>query len=526
MSAEGEALELLSVAQMGDADRRAIAGGVPGIDLMDAAGRAVADAARQAHITAGRGSIVILCGPGNNGGDGFVAARVLSGQGRDVALFLLGPVTRLKGDAALAAERWTGPIGAACDVLLNDASVVIDALFGAGLDRDLEGEARALVEKVNCWRAQTGGAVVAVDVPSGVDGDTGQVRGVAIYADVTVTFFRSKPGHLLLPGRTLCGQIECAQIGIPASVLEMIQPRTFCNAPALWRAGLPAPAADGHKYTRGHALVLSGPMHRTGAARLSARGALRGGAGLVTLASPRDALAVNAAHLTAIMLTPCDGAAELVGILQDRRFNALVMGPGGGVGQVMRDCVLAALSSADSGRGIVLDADALTSFVGAADILAGAIRGFPGSVVLTPHDGEFNRLFKTSSRLPDSNPEADESFSQALRAPSKLTRAREAARLTGAIVVIKGADTVVAHPDGRAAIANDLPPWLATAGSGDVLAGLIAANLACGAPAFEAACAGVWMHGAAARAFGPGLIAEDIAEQMPKVFRDLYWPVR
>jgi hydroxyethylthiazole kinase-like uncharacterized protein yjeF len=226
------------------------------------------------------------------------------------------------------------------------------------------------------------------------------------------------------------------------------------------------------------------------------------------------------------MLTPCDGAADLVSILQDRRFNALVMGPGGGVGQAMRDCVLAALSSGETGRGVVLDADALTSFVGAADMLAGAIRAFPGSVVLTPHDGEFNRLFKASARLSDSNSEAGESLSQALRAPSKLTRARAAARLTGAIVVLKGADTVVAHPDGRAAIANDLPPWLATAGSGDVLAGLIAANLARGAPAFEAASAGVWMHGAAARAFGPGLIAEDIAEQMPKVFLDLYSPVR
>ena len=398
--------------------------------------------------------------------------------------------------------------------------------FGAGLDRDLDGEARAVVEKVNAWRDQTGGAVVAVDVPSGVDGDTGQVRRVAVTGDVTVTFFRPKPGHLLLPGHTLCGRLECAQIGISTSVLDAIQPSTFRNAPALWRTSLPAPAADGHKYSRGHALVLSGPMHRTGAARLAARGALRGGAGLVTIASPRDALGVNAAHLTAVMLTPCDGAAELVSMLQDRRFNALVLGPGAGVGQAMRDCVLAALSLADSGRGIVLDADALTSFAGAADVLAAAINAFPGKVVLTPHDGEFSILFRVLSRYSDSNSETDESLSQGLRAISKLVRARAAAQLTGAVVVLKGADTVVAHPDGRAAIAHDLPPWLATAGSGDVLAGLIAANLARGAPAFEAACAGVWMHGAAARAFGPGLVAEDIPEQMPRVFRELYAPLR
>ncbi|MDP2356115.1 MAG: NAD(P)H-hydrate dehydratase [Beijerinckiaceae bacterium] len=526
MFEDHEALALLSVAEMGEADRRAIAGGVAGIDLMEAAGRAVAEAARRAHDAAGRGQIVILCGPGNNGGDGFVAARVLAAQGRDVALFLLGPMTRLKGDAALAAKQWTGAVGAASDTLSNDATVVVDALFGAGLDRDLDGEARALVEKVNLWRAQSGGAVVAVDVPSGLDGNSGQVRGVAISADVTVTFFRPKPGHLLLPGRTLCGRVECAQIGIPAAVLEIIQPRTFRNAPALWLPSLPPPETDGHKYRRGHALVLCGPMHRTGAARLVARGALRGGAGLVTLASPRDALAVNAAHLTAIMLTPCEGAAELVGILQDRRFNALVLGPGGGVGQPMRDCVLAALSSGDSGRGVVLDADALTSFAGAADVLGAAVGVFPGKVVLTPHDGEFARLFRYSSRLPDSKSEVVGAVSQDVRALSKLTRARAAAELTGAVVVLKGADTVVAHPDGRASIAHDLPPWLATAGSGDVLAGLIAANLARGAQAFEAACAGVWMHGAAARAFGPGLIAEDIAEQMPQVFRDLYAPVR
>lgn len=519
--AVAEPLELLTVAQMGEADRRTIAGGVRGIALMEAAGRAVADAARRAQGTAG-GRIVVLCGPGNNGGDGFVAARILHLQGRDVSLGLLGDRARLKGDAALAARGWKGPVADAAMVPLEGASLVVDALFGAGLDRDLGGAARALVERVNQWRAATGGRVVAVDVPSGLDGNTGQPRGAAIEADVTVTFFRLKPAHLLLPGRTLCGRIERAEIGIPASVLSDIRPQAFRNAPALWRASLPAPSAEGHKYSRGHALVLSGPMHRTGAARLAARGALRGGAGLVTLASPREALAVNAAHLTAIMLAPCDGAGELTALLSDRRFNAVVMGPGAGIGEDLRACVLAALLGGEKGRGLVLDADALTSFSGAADVLGEAVRAFPGEVVLTPHDGEFARLFRSSARLPDSNSQAVESLSEGLRSPSKLARARAAAALTGAIVLLKGADTVVAHPDGRAAIADDLPPWLATAGSGDVLAGLVAACLARGAPAFEAACAGVWMHGAAARAFGPGLIAEDLPEQMPRVLAQLY----
>ncbi|MBX9757302.1 MAG: NAD(P)H-hydrate epimerase, partial [Beijerinckiaceae bacterium] len=275
-SAVAEPLELLSVAQMGEADRLAIAGGAPGIDLMEAAGRAVADAARRAQAgTSGR--ILVLCGPGNNGGDGFVAARILREQGRDVALALLGDKARLKGDAALAAKRWKGAVEPASAKRFEGVGVVIDALFGAGLDRDLDGPARALVEAVNLWRAAGGGRVVSVDVPSGLDGNTGQVRGATIAADVTVTFFRLKPGHLLLPGRVLCGRVERAEIGIPASVLGAIGPRTSRNAPALWRAHLPPPAIDGHKYARGHALVLSGPMHRTGAARLAARGALRGG---------------------------------------------------------------------------------------------------------------------------------------------------------------------------------------------------------------------------------------------------------
>lgn len=522
MHSDAQPLELLGVAEMGEADRRTIAGGVPGIELMEAAGRAVADAARREHAAAGGGRIVVLCGPGNNGGDGFVAARLLAAQGRDVALHLLGAASRLRGDAALAAKRWTGAVGAAAHADLDGASVVVDALFGAGLDRDLDGPARALVERVNAWRAATGGRVVAVDVPSGLDGDTGQARGAAIEADATVTFFRLKPGHLLLPGRMLCGRVERADIGIPASVLADLRPATFLNAPRLWRASLPAPSALGHKYSRGHALVLSGPMHRTGAARLAARGALRGGAGLVTIASPRDALAVNAAHLTAIMLAPCDGAAELSGLLQDRRFNAVVLGPGGGVGQAMRDSVLAALGSGAQGRGFVLDADALTSFAGAADVLAQAVRGAQGPVVLTPHDGEFARLFNNSRHISNPAPEVLESLSQELASPSKLVRARAAARLAGAVVLLKGADTVVAHPDGRASVARSLPPWLATAGSGDVLAGLVAANLARGAPAFEAASAAVWMHGAAARVFGPGLVAEDLPEQMPKVLAALY----
>lgn len=494
------AIELLTNAQMGEADRLTIAGGIAGIDLMDRAGAAVADAAGQA-MREGARNIAILCGPGNNGGDGFVAARLLKGMGFQVAVGLLGQREKLVGDAALAAQAWTGRIGSAALVDLDGTDLVIDALFGAGLARDLDGRARALVERLNDWRRQTSKPVVAVDVPSGLDGDSGQVRGVCVEADVTVTFFRLKPAHFLLPGRELCGRVVLAQIGIAADVLSEITPRTFLNEPALWRVALPRIGASGHKYARGHTLVVSGPIHQTGAARMSAMGALRAGAGLVTLASPRDALAVNASHLTAIMLTPCDNAQEFATLLADARKNVVVIGPGAGVTPRTRAVVQTALA-ASSSPALVLDADALTCFAGEADALAQAARTRNGAVILTPHAGEFARLFPS-------------------KGASKLDEARDAARSSGATVVYKGADTVVAHPDGRASIARNAPPWLATAGSGDMLAGMIAGLLAQNMPAFEAACAGVWMHGEAARKFGPGLIAEDLPAMLPAVWQGL-----
>jgi len=508
-------IELLTSHEMGRADQLTIAAGTPGIVLMQAAGAAVADCARSALQRRGGRRALVLCGPGNNGGDGYVAARILASEGFEVVVGALVDPAALCGDAALAAQAWTGETltGETRPIAQLDyagASVVIDALFGAGLSRDLDGEARAAVELLNNWREQSG-YVIAVDAPSGLDCDTGQIRGACVTADETITFLRLKPGHLLLPGRALCGRIACARIGISGDVLETIAPRTFANTPELWRAHLPAPRTEAHKYDRGHALVLSGAMHRTGAARLAARGALRCAAGLVTLASPREALAVNASHLTAIMLTPCDNAHELGEILSDRRINALVLGPGGGIGEPMRAMVLAALAAPAQGRSIILDADALTSFEGRLRELAEAIKASQTAAILTPHDGEFARLFGEDS------PSRQDS-------PSRLERARTGARLSGGIVLLKGADTVVAHPDGRAAIHGEAPPWLATAGSGDVLAGLVAGCLAQGAPAFEAACAAVWLHGAAARAFGPGLIAEDLPEAMPGVWR-AFWGV-
>jgi ADP-dependent NAD(P)H-hydrate dehydratase / NAD(P)H-hydrate epimerase len=494
-------IELLTNSEMADADRRTIAGGVSGIRLMEHAGEAVADAVRVRFRPDSR--IVVVAGPGNNGGDGFVAARLLAERGYRVEVALVGEIARLKGDAALAAKAWPGSVMKAEPSALDGAHLIIDALFGAGLDRPVEGLPLAMIEAMNARAVP----VVAVDLPSGVNGNSGAVMGLAVDATQTVTFFRKKPGHMLLPGRLYCGAITIADIGISAGVLAEIRPQTFDNVPPLWAGHFPRPQHGGHKYDRGHAVVASGPSWSTGAARLAARGALRAGAGLVTIVSPREALAVNAASNIAIMVRPVDGADELTRFLSDRRLNAFAIGPGMGVGEETCVHVLAALAGE---RAVVLDADAITSFAGEPERLARALveRAHAGhGAVLTPHEGEFSRFF---GALDDRT-----------KVGTKLERARLAAKLVDAIVLLKGADTVVAAPDGRAAIASNAPAYLATAGAGDVLTGITLGLLAQGMPPFEAAAAAVWLHGQAACSFGPGLISEDLPECLPKVYQAL-----
>ena len=501
-------IELLTTAEMAAADRLAIAAGTPGIELMENAGRAVADAVVRMPLWS-PSPICIVAGPGNNGGDGFVCARVLAERGYPVRLLLLGDRAKLTGDAAAAAARWSGPVEPATPGALQGCGLIVDALFGAGLDRPVEGTARAMIEAINAL----GATIIAVDLPSGINGTSGAVMGAAVKASVSVTFFRRKPGHILLPGRLHCGPVEVAAIGIPDTVLDQVRPATFANAPALWADVFPVPQPGGHKYRRGHAVVLSGDQSHTGAARLAARAALRAGAGLVTIASPPAALAVNAASNLAVMVRAVDGAGELAEFLADRRLNAIVLGPGGGVGPALRELVLAALSGE---RAVVLDADALTSFADARDTLFAAIKARGASpTVLTPHEGEFARLFS----------KATETTGNA----SKCERARAAATASGAIVLLKGSDTVVAGPEGRVSIAENAPPWLATAGSGDVLAGFVAGLLAQGMPPFEAASAATWLHGETGSEAGPGLIAEDLPEALRMVYRRLFvdlgaWP--
>lgn len=484
--------EILSVAEMYAADKAAMAAGISGEALMEAAGAGVAQAVASRWPV---GRVTILCGPGNNGGDGFVAARYLEEAGWQVTLALLGERGALKGDAAAMAARWTGEVTALSPESARDADVVVDAVFGAGLARPVDTVVAATLEAVS----ESGHPVVAVDVPSGLNGDTGEVSGTALQATATVTFFRRKTGHLLYPGRALCGELELVDIGIPTSVLQNIDPGTAENGPQLWREHFPVRAEAGHKYQGGHVVVASGGAASSGAAHLGALAALRVGAGLVTVACPKDAVPIHAARTSAIMTAVCDTPDAFAEFLPKRRHNAVLVGPGNGVTPATRQNVLAALQS---DLACTLDADALTVFEAKPEDLFEAISG---SCVLTPHEGEFSRLFGT----------ADDAGG------GKLVRARHAAEASGAVVLLKGVDTVVAAPDGRAAINTNAPPSLATAGSGDVLAGLVAGLTARGMPPFEASCAAVWLHGEMGRQLGPGLIADDLPEVLPTVLAAL-----
>lgn len=478
---------LLTPGQMYAADEAATKAGVSGQTLMEAAGVAVAQAviARWAPCP-----VSVLCGPGNNGGDGFVAARHLRDAGWPVRLGLLGAPGALSGDAAHHAGLWVGAIEPLSPTLLDGAGLVIDALFGAGFSRPLDGVAADTISAL----AGSGLPVCAVDVPSGLDGERGTAPGPVVQACLTVTFFRKKTGHVLLPGRILCGDVVVADIGIPDAVLDAIQPRCFENDPALWLHRFPWPSVDAHKYQRGHALVVGGRV-MTGAARLAAMACARVGAGLVTVAAPLLSWPVYASALTSIMVHPVRESGSLGDILADARINVVVLGPGAGISDLTRRQALQVLQGE---RAVVLDADAISVFGNDPQIFFDAIQG---PCVLTPHDGEFSRIFPGEG--------------------SRLERTLNAARLSGAVVVLKGADTVIAAPDGRAVINSNAPPQLATGGTGDVLAGMTAGLIAQGMEPFDAAVAAVWLHGEAARLFGIGLISEDLPGMLPRVLRRL-----
>lgn len=470
---------------MARADATAIAGGIPGIDLMEAAGRAVAEAVLERHLPR---PVLVLCGPGNNGGDGFVAARHLHAAGWPVRLALLGDRGALRGDAAWAAQGWKGPAEVPNLDLLDGHPLIVDALFGAGLGRPIDGIAGELIDRMNV----EGLHVIAVDVPSGLQGDSGEVMGRAPIAECTVTFFRAKSGHYSIEGLRRCGMLRVADIGIDASVLQTISPQLWLNAPGLWQENFRHRNRGVHKYARGHLTVLGGAM-ATGAARLAALAGRRAGAGLVTIATPRAAMAIYQAAEPGNLIAEIEDGAGFARLLADERRNAILVGPGSGLNERTRGAVAAALAT---GRQVVLDADAITVFAASPESLFEMIRG---PVLMTPHEGEFRRLFPDLSTV-----------------PGKVERVRRAARQSGATILLKGPDTVVAAPDGRAVINVHAPPTLATAGSGDVLAGLAGGLIAQGLSPLAAGTAAAWLHGDCAFRFErPGLIAEDLIGRIP-----------
>jgi len=478
--------EILSVAEARAADRTVETHGVASLTLLENAGASVARAVAERFEPQ---PVLVLCGPGLNGGDGYVAARELQARGYSVRIAALAEPRG--GDALHARRAWGGPVEPlATD--LKEARLVIDALFGAGLGRPLDGAAAGTLEACEA----RGLPIVAVDLPSGLPGDADKPLGYAPKCRLTVTFHRKKPAHVLHPARTFCGDVVVADIGIPAAATPEV--KLWENLPDLWLDKFHWPAPDAHKHARGRLGVVSGGLSHTGAARMAARAGLRAGAGLVKLFCPLDAVSLNAPHLEAVMLQGFDTDQDLGEAAS--ALDAAVIGPAAGLG----DPTIANLFAlARTGAALVVDADALTVFREDPEELFAVL---DRDDVLTPHAGEFERVFP--GLLAGS--------------PERIAATRAAAVKAQSVVLLKGPDTVVAAPDGRASVNTTTSRWLATAGSGDVLAGIIGSLLAQGMGSFEAASAGAWLHGAAAAHAGPGLIAEDLPELLAPVLRELY----
>jgi hydroxyethylthiazole kinase-like uncharacterized protein yjeF len=509
---------LLTPAEMQAVDAAAIASGASSMLLMERAGKAVAEHAAsllQSHGVSRSSDILILCGPGNNGGDGYVAARLLASEGYVVRIVQTAPIADSSSDAATAALAWPGGVTAlngtdepgGIEALLGKPALVIDAIYGAGLSRDVDGRVAHLIEAVSDLDALK----LAVDMPSGLDGESGQVRGTAMQVDATVTFHLLKSGHVLLPGRELCGIVHLADIGIPSSAMALIDPALRRNTPALFSNAATMPKSDAHKFSRGLAIGLSGGPWQTGAIRLAATAALRAGAGIVKIVSPKAALPIHAAHLTSVMLIEAGTAKEISDVLSDKRITAVLFGPGGGTDRYAKSRLSEILRVSGP---IVLDADAITMLAADPGKGCAQLKARRGPTIITPHEGEFERLFPDLAMQP-SRRDASASSRGKASAASKVERARLAADRTGSIVVFKGPDTVIAAPGGQAAINDHTSPNLATAGSGDVLAGIITGLLASGSAPFDAACAGVWLHGEAGLSRGRGTIAEDLVCAIP-----------
>ncbi len=489
-------LEVLSNAEMQAADKKAISSGIAGEKLMETAGKAVTDEiVRRFKKT----NILIACGPGNNGGDGFVIARLLKSKGWTVKVGLLGEASDLKGDALFMHKKLAKAkikCAALSPALISGCSLAVDAIFGTGLKKEIKGEAKKFIDALN----KSGIGVIAVDIPSGINGDNGEVMEVAVKADITVTFAKKKYGHLMLPGKAYAGEVVVTDIGITEKHIGKIN--AWENNPDLWFYAFPFPRISMHKYSRGHAVIVGGGTKKCGASKLASLAALRIGAGLVTIACPEDALPVYAVSAFSVMTEPVNDAQDFAKFIEDTRKNALLIGPGAGINALTKEYVMIAL---EQRKAFVMDADALSvfsdPFTNDAETLFATIKKTKTPVVLTPHEGEFSKLFR--KHIDHDMP--------------KIERAKVAAEISGAVVLLKGADTVIAAPDGRVVINSNAPAYLATAGSGDVLAGMITGLLAQGMDAFTAAAAACWIHGEAAGYFGIGLISSDLPDIIPEV---------
>lgn len=483
--------ELLSSSQAKELDKQTMDEGVSGEALMETAG---AKCVQEIEKNFEKAKTLVMAGTGNNGGDGFVIARILQEKGWDVSLGLFGQLEKLKGEAKIAADKYEGKVKNLYDLDPGEFDLVVDSIFGTGLVRNIEGELAGYFKKVEM-------PVFAVDMPSGVCSDTGELKGCALKVETTVTFQRKKLGQVLMPGREYCGKVIVHDIGLSEEVIQKMGIDIFENEPSLWLERFPWPERGDNKYSKGHAVIVGGGVEATGAARLSAASAeasLRAGAGLVTVVCDSESLKIYAQSLTAVMTKVVDEIEGFKEILADERKNAVLIGPGAGVNEKTKEMVLAPL---EAGKDVVLDADSLTVFKDNPQELFEAIKRSKVQVVMTPHEGEFKRLFDFDGE--------------------KTERVRKASELSGSVVLLKGADTVIAELDGKVAINDNAPPTLATAGSGDVLAGIIVGLIAQGMNGFDAACAGAWIHGEAANKFGPGLIAEDLPDLIPEVLKDL-----
>jgi NAD(P)H-hydrate epimerase len=485
-------VEILSAQQMREADNLTIESGIDGYALMTGAGQAVADEITEYLENK---KALILCGPGNNGGDGFVAAVILRERGWQVRVACLVETENLKGDAAKAAREWDSEVLSFGEIEIDDSEIVVDAVFGTGFQGTLPDEAARLFDRIRRARI----AVIAIDIPSGVNGDTGEVDSNTLRASMTITFFRKKLGHALMPGLAFCGPVAIHDIGIEGSVLNETGIAAYENHPVLWQNRLRRKSAFDNKYTFGHLIVLGG-KEMTGAALLAAHSAMRVRTGMCTIVGPEETSTIYRSYLPSLIFEEYKDIASFAGHLQDKRRTAALIGPGMGSGdyEALRKAVLDCCEMGEE-KALVLDADALNAFQGRPDDLFEVLHK---RCVLTPHEGEFERLFDDLEGI-------------------KPLRAIEAAALSGAVILLKGADTVIATPDGRCIINTNAPPLLATAGSGDVLAGMIAGFLAQGLPTFEATCAAAWIQGEAAYSFGPGLISSDLPDLIPAVLREL-----